>query len=492
MDNEVVIIGAGISGIGSAIMFNKNRIDDLVILERKDDIGGTWRDNNYPGIAVDIPSFVYQFSFEPNPRWSKMFAGGAEIQEYIRHCVKKYDIEKYIRYNTKVESIVFNKGDNTWTTTLTDQSTIVSRYVIGATGILYDPIKPKIEGQDDFKGESRHTIDWDDTFNIKNKKVGIIGSGATAVQVVPAIAPDVDHLTVFQRTPIWLSPKPDYLFTEAKKKEWAENPIKYKRKQARTALWIQGASWLMLNHHRLGNSWKKIAEKDPRYNLKKQIPSDPELRKKLTPDYVMGCKRPAISSDYFKTFTRDNVSLETGGIQKITETGIKTKDGKDIPLDVIIYSTGFKTTEKGNFPNFKVQGTGPDDLSEFWDKNKFQSFHGVTMPGFPNYFMTSGPFTFGLNWFSMLEDNLHLIIRLMKKAKESGSTLITVDQEAHDRHYKKQQERASKALQLSPACSTSNSYYVDRNGEFSLGAVVSPFYRWVKVRLMGLGGFIFK
>lgn len=492
MDHEVVIIGAGISGIGAAIMLNKQGFNDLVILERKNDIGGTWRDNRYPGVAVDIPSFVYQFSFEPNTRWSRMYAQGHEIYDYIHHVAKKYDVNKYIRFNISVDKVEFSKENNTWTTYLKDGSKLVSRYVIAATGILYDPIIPKINGQDTFKGESRHTIKWDKEFDekIKNKRVGIIGTGATAVQVVPAIAPEVKHLYVFQRTPIWLAPKIDYVFSEEKKRAWEQNPAKYRSKQRKVARWIQRSTWAIQNYSLISRLYKKYSEIAPRENLKRQVP-DPELRKKLTPNYLMGCKRPAVSSDYYKTFMHENVSLVTEGIDRIIENGIATKDGKEIPLDVIIYSTGFKTTEKGNFPNFKVIGLRSEELNDFWDKNRYQSYQGVSVPGFPNFFLTSGPYTFGLNWYDMLETNMHFIIRVMKKAKESGATFVDVDEKAHEKHYKDLQRKALNAVQLAPACSTSNSYYIDKNGEFSLGAVYSPFYRKIMSRIASLRGYKF-
>lgn len=491
MDHEIVIIGAGISGIGAAIMLNKKGITDLIILERKDDIGGTWRDNKYPGIAVDIPSFVYQYSFEPNPRWSRVYAQGHEIYQYIHHCANKYDINKYIRFHSTVDSVVFNKKDNTWTTYLSDGTNLVSRYVIAATGILYNPIIPKIRGQETFKGESRHTVKWDKDFVVKNKKVGIIGTGATAVQVVPAIAPEVQHLTVFQRTPIWLAAKGDKVFDKKKLDDWEKHPLKYKSIQYFVALIIQSGTWAMQNYFLLKPFWRFFSQIPPTYNLNKQV-KDPELRKKLTPKYALGCKRPAVSSDYFRTFTRDNVSLVTDGIESITEHGILTKAGKEILLDTIIYSTGFKTTEKGNFPNFKVIGTGADELSDYWDKNKYQSYEGVSVPGYPNFFLTSGPFTFGLNWFSMLEDNMHFIIRVITKAKQDGATLVDVNQKAHEKHYEKLKKRARNGVQVSVACTASNSYYIDRNGEFSLGAVFSPFYRWIKVRITNLKGYEFK
>jgi cation diffusion facilitator CzcD-associated flavoprotein CzcO len=311
------------------------------------------------------------------------------------------------------------------------------------------------------------------------------------VQVVPAIAPEVKHLTVFQRTPIWLAPKWDKVFDSKKIKSWEQYPFLYKLNQYRVALMIQSGTWAMQNYFLLKPFWRFFSEIPPAYNLNQQV-KDLELRKKLTPTYALGCKRPAVSSDYFKTFTRNNVSLVTEGIESVTENGILTKDGKEILLDIIIYSTGFKTTEKGNFPNFKVVGTGSDELSDYWEKNKYQSFEGVSVPGYPNFFLTSGPFTFGLNWFSMLEDNVHLIIRLLTKAKEENATLIDVNQKAHEEHYKTLQNRASKGVQVSSACAKSNSYYIDSNGEFSLGAVFSPFYRWIKVRITNLKGFEFK
>lgn len=491
MDHEVIIIGAGISGIGAAIMLNKEGFNDLLILERSSDIGGTWRDNKYPGVAVDIPSFVYQFSFEPNPRWSRMYAQGHEIYEYLQHVVKKYDVNKYIRFNTSVDRTEFNKENNTWTTFLKDGSQLTSKYVIAATGILYNPIIPKIEGQESFKGESRHTVKWDDSFDVKDKRVGIIGTGATAVQVVPAIAPEVKHLFVFQRTPIWLAPKVDHVFSEEKKREWELNPSAYKKKQRKVAWWIQRSTWAIQNFKLIERFYKKYALLEPLKNLKRQVP-DPELRKKLTPNYLMGCKRPAVSSDYYKTFMRENVSLVTEGIARITEKGIATKDGKEIPLDIIIYSTGFKTTEKGNFPNFKVLGLRKEELNEYWDKNKYQSYQGVSVPGFPNFFLTSGPYTFGLNWYDMLETNMHFVIRIMKKAKAEGAKLVDVNPEAHKKHYKALQKKASRAVQLSSACATSNSYYIDKHGEFSLGAVFSPMYRKINAKIASLRGYQFK
>lgn len=491
MDHEIVIVGAGISGIGAAIMLNKKGINDILILEKSNDIGGCWRDNKYPGLAVDIPSFAYQYSFEPNPRWSRMYAKGGEIHQYIHHCATKYDLNKNIRHNSVVDKIVFNKKDNTWTTYLTDQTVLVSRFVIAATGILHKKVIPKINGQDTFKGESRHTVDWDNTFDIKNKKVGIIGTGATAVQLVPAIAPDVKHLTVFQRTPIWLTPKLDYVFKEEKIKEWVNNPKKYNRKRFKIELLMQIATWALTHHKLLKPFWKRFSEIPTKKNLYHQV-KDPVLRKKLTPNYIMGCKRPAISSDYFKTFNRENVSLITEGIDRIYENGILTKDGKEVSLDVIVYSTGFQATEKGNFPNFKVFGTGVDELSDFWEKNKYQSFLGVSVPNYPNFFLTSGPYTFSLNWFTMLEDNVHFIIRVILEAKKEKATIIDLEEKNYIKYFKNLQKKAQNSIQVSSLCATSNTYYVDKNGESTIVAPFTPFYRWFKVRFTNLKAYNFK
>ncbi len=489
MDFKTIIIGAGISGIGTAIAFDKTKRGSYIILEKANELGGTWRDSKYPGVAVDIPSFAYQFSFEPNRRWSRLFAEGKEIHDYIKHCAKKYDVEKHIRYNTTVEKAIFNQDNDTWEVFLSDGTKLVSRYLVAATGIFHQPVTPKFKGQELFKGKAMHTAEWDESYDYKGKRVGIIGTGASAVQIVPTIAPDVKRLSVFQRTPIWVSGKNDVVFTKDRLDGFEKSPRTYRKIQWNVESSLNFMWWAMTNHKYIP-FFRKVSTIPAKKNLYKQV-KDKELRAKLEPTYAYGCKRPAISDVYYPALLRDNVDLETDGIDSFTEKGILTKKGKEIELDFLIYSTGYKATEKYNFPNFRVQGTGELDLADYWEKNGYQSYNGVGVPTFPNFFLTSGPFSFGLNWYDQLEANFHLIIRVLREAEEKGSTRIDIDKTAQKKHYKWLTSKAKDSLQLSPTCTGANSYYIDARGENSLPSVVTPMYRWVKVRLMNLKGFTF-
>ncbi|OUR97556.1 hypothetical protein A9Q81_12820 [Gammaproteobacteria bacterium 42_54_T18] len=489
MDFNTIIIGAGVSGIGSAITLDKNKMGSYSILESAEDLGGTWRTNKYPGVAVDIPSFVYQFSFEPNYRWSRSFAEGDEINDYLHHCAIKYDIKKHIQFNVRVSQVEFINESHTWQVHLEDGRTLISRYVIAATGIFHTPIFPKIPGRDLFKGKTMHTASWDNNYDYSNKRVGIIGTGASAVQVIPSIAPSVSRLSVFQRTPIWVGPKNDIVFTEKTKQRYENDPSRYQKKVAQVDRFLNALWFAMLYGTKIPFA-NKFSSLPQQKHLKRQV-KDPELRKKLTPNYSYGCKRPAISDEYYQTFTRDNVDLINNGIERITETGIVTNDGKIIELDLLIYGTGYETTKKGNFPNFDIMGLEKVSLADYWDKNGYQSYNGVSVPGYPNLFLTSGPFSFGLNWFDQLESNLHLLMRVMKNAKKKRSTIIDVDKKRHEKHHQEAFNKSLNTLQLSPSCATSNSYYIDGKGQNTLPAVVTPKYRYYKVRMMDLKGFKF-
>lgn len=488
MDYQTIIIGAGISGIGSAILFDKNDMGSYTILESSDNIGGTWRSNTYPGVAVDIPSFAYQFSFEPNFSWSQMYAKGSEINDYVHFCADKYNIKKHIQFNTKVKSAEFNKESNTWSVLLESGKTLVSRYIVAATGIFHEAILPNIPGRDEFKGHTTHPSNWDHDYDYTGKKVAIIGTGASAVQIIPSLAPDVEKFTVFQRTPIWVAPRDDFKISEEKQKSYAAEPSSYFKVEKRVRKFLNNLWLAMLLAPKIPFS-HLVSSLPQRWFLHQEI-KDPVLRKKLTPNYAYGCKRPATSNDYLKAFTRDNVDLVTCGIERITEKGIVTKEGKEVEVDFLIYSTGYQATKKGNFPNFKIHGTD-SELSDFWEAEGYQSYNGVSVPGFPNMFLTSGPFSFGLNWYDQLESNIHLTIRVMKEAQKNNATLIGLDRERHDKHYQVALKKASQSLQLSRPCTGSNSYYVDARGENSLPAVITPKQRDKKVKNMDLGGFVF-
>jgi len=490
LDYETIIIGAGISGIGTGIQLKKDNMHSFCLLEKSEDLGGTWRDNKYPGVAVDIPSISYCYSFEPNPNWSRLFAPGEEILRYINHCVDKYNIRKHIRFRSQVEKMRFDTENNCWRLYLMDGSQLTSRFIISATGLLSQPITPDIKGLDRFKGKKFHTAEWDHHYDLSNKKVAVIGTGATAVQVIPAIAPQVAALSVFQRTPIWVSPKADVEFPK-----WVNFMFKYiPLFQTTCRLFTDAAmeflTWSMLNYKK----WPALiqaAQRGMLGNLDSQVDNE-ALKAQLEPKYGFGCKRPAISNEYWPTFNRDNVNLISDGIERITETGVITNSGEEIEVDLLILATGFKTQELGNAPSFEVFGLNQLELGQFWEDNRYQAFDGITVPNFPNFFLTFGPYTGGFNWYSMLEAQAKYISRCLIKANKLGSTFVEVKEEANSRYFQKMRTLSEKTLFSNASCETSRSYYFDANGDVSLPSLIIPMQRWLRVRRTQFAAYKFR
>jgi cation diffusion facilitator CzcD-associated flavoprotein CzcO len=377
-----------------------------------------------------------------------------------------------------------------WLVHLADEQVLKARYVISATGILNQPVRPNIEGIDSFKGKMIHTARWDHDYDINDKKVAVIGTGASAVQLVPAIADKVKQLKVYQRTPIWVVPKKEREFDEQAQERFKKWPVTQSVIRFLTDLRIQSETWCILNYRRFPFVTKFVEKELAKY-LASQV-ADPELRKKLTPHYGFGCKRPSLSNTYLKTFNKQNVRLITEGIQKITTKGIVTNDGEEHELDTIILGTGFKTFEPGNSPSYTVQGLQGLDLGQFWEQNRYQAYRGVSVPNFPNYFMTFGPYTGGFNWFSMLESQLRYIVRCIVKANKKGATYVEVSQKAHDKDFQATLKKSKDSVFQSPYCLSANSYYFDAKGDPSLPSVISPLRRWIITKFAGHRGFLFK
>ncbi|MBV1882497.1 MAG: NAD(P)/FAD-dependent oxidoreductase [Pseudomonadales bacterium] len=489
VDKEILIIGAGISGIGTGIELKKHHMNSFMILEKSDSPGGTWRDASYPGIAVDIPSFSYSFSYELNPEWSKMFCEGDEIRQYVDNCAKKYGIYSHFRFNSKVEKTVFDTDSNTWTTHLSDGTKLVSNYVIAATGILNQPKYPDIPGMDSFTGKTMHTARWDHDYSLDNKKVAIIGTGASAVQIIPAIAKQVKSMTVFQRTPIWVMPRYNLKISKLAQSVFKHVPFVSRSIRNMTDAGLNLGAYTAVNYSRFP-SLTRNAESTCIKHVNKQI-EDPATIKKLIPKYDFGCKRPAISNEYFPTFNQKNIELTTEGIERITEKGIVTADGVEHEVDLLIWATGYKTQEPGNAPSFGVIGSKNYDLGDFWYENRYQAYNGVSVPDFPNFFLTFGPYTGGLNWFSMLEANALFIVRCLKEAKRKKSRYIEVTQQANDEYLADMLERSEGSVFNNAACSEANSYYFDNHGEASLPSPFTPLWRWFRVRLVDLDAYRF-
>jgi len=484
LDNEIMVVGSGVSGIYMGIRMLSKGISNFSLLEASDRLGGTWRDNTYPGIGVDIPSLSYSYTFEPNPNWSRLFTPGKEIYDYLNHCADKYKVRDRIRFNSKVKKVVFNKEHAIWAVHLKNQQVLHCRYLVVATGILSQPVIPDFKGLNDFKGASFHTNLWDHSYDLKGKKVAIIGTGASSVQVVPAIAAQVESLDVLQRTAVWVLPRTDVKFSKTVNKVFSRFPIVQRvcRQMIDIGLEI-GMSASVI--YRFIPSMTKGIEISGNKFLKSQV-KDPETRKKLTPDYDFGCKRMTMSSQYLKTFNRDNVNLVTEGIDRLTEKGILTNDGVEHEYDAIVFATGFKTQERGNNPSFEVHGLDGLELGQFWEENRFQAFNGVSVPRFPNLFLTFGPYSGGLNWFTMIEANGRYIVRCLSKATKEKAKYVEVKQAFHDTYFELMQKMSRNTLFTNGSCSTANSYYFDRHGDASLPTPFPPIWRWFRVRFTSL------
>ncbi len=489
---DVLVIGAGFSGLGAGIKLKESGIDNFVILEAAHDLGGTWRDNTYPGIAVDITSFSYSFSFEQNPFWSRVFAPGRELQEYAQHCAEKYGLLSHFRFRCRVKQARFDEVQHAWHVELDSGETLTTRYLISATGGLTQPKMPDIPGIDTFQGKIIHTARWDHTYDVRNKRVAMIGTGATAVQVVPTIAPDVQQLYVFQRTPIWVVPKPDHEVPP-----WVQQMF---QRVPGTQMGVRLAAGLatemvmvfgVIYNKQLPNIVKRLEALCLRH-INNQV-HDPIVREKLTPQYGFGCKRPSFSSDYYRAFNRPNVELVTDGILHIDASGIVTKDDVRRDVDTIICATGFKVFEKGNLPTYEVFGRHDVELGDFWDQNRYQAYEGATVPGFPNFFMVVGPYsTTGASWFSMIEAQVGHALRCIVEARKRGSTCIEVKQRAHDEFFADILKRQTNTVFFNNNCSSSNSYYFDKHGDAPFLRPASGLEMWWRSRHFPLDDYLFE
>lgn len=487
-DVEILIVGAGISGIGAGIECLRRGYRSFLILEAASDLGGTWRDNTYPGVAVDIPSISYCYAFETNFPWSREFAPGAEIQAYVRHCADTYGVTAHIRCRARVMRATFDQTTDTWATHLDDGTVVTARHLIAATGLFTHPIRPAITGLDAFAGRVMHTSRWDHQHDLTRARVAVVGTGASAVQIVPQLAQHVAQLYVFQRTPIWVSPKFD---RPLRPDTWSLRRFAVVRRALRAVseLGIACLTFAIVNYRRFpfvvhGLQWFL------RLQMRRQV-TDPETAARLMPAYGLGCKRPTISNDYLPAFNRDNVQLVTRPIARIAPEGIVTDDETRFDVDILVLATGFETTEPGTGPAFDVVGRDGVELGQFWAQHRRQAYAGVSVPGFPNFFLTAGPYSGGFNWFAMLEANLTHIFACLDRARSEGATRVEVTCEAHDRFMRDTWRRAEGTVFKAGACATARSYYLDRHGDASLPLPHTPWWRVMHRRIHGTRGYRF-
>ena len=383
---DVLIIGGGFSGLGAAVQARMQGCKRLLVLERGDDFGGVWRENTYPGAACDVPWHLYSFSFYKKVGFSRRYPHQPEILSYIRSCANHFQLYRDAEFGVEVTSAEWDEGSATWTVSAADGRTWRTRALVSGVGQLSRPSWPEITGRDEFAGASFHSALWDHDVPLAGKRVGVIGTGASAIQFIPRVAEEAGSLTVFQRSAPYLLPRLDGPYGVANRLLFRYLPGY--DKPFRFALWKSGeisTDAFDQPDSRANGIFRRVA----RWHLERQV-TDPELREKLTPDYPVGCKRVLFSSDYYPAMQRDNVHLETQGIDHINADGVRTRDGVQHDLDVLIWGTGFKATEF--LSPIRITGRDGVDLDTQWAQGA-EAYLGMTVPGFPNLFLMYGPNT---------------------------------------------------------------------------------------------------
>ena len=467
---DVIIIGAGFSGICMGIKLKEAGIENFLILESADSVGGTWRENDYPGCACDIPSHLYSFSFEQSSDWSRMFPPQQEIWDYLRHCVDKYELATHLRLNSNVDKAMFDEDAACWRLTLDDGQSFTGKALVSGMGALNRPAYPDIPGLSEFSGTSFHSARWDHGYDFEGKTVAVIGTGASAIQFVPQIADKVKQLLLFQRTPPWVVPKPDRLFPSWERRLYRHLP--FARLLFRNLIYwrqeVRGIGFTI--DPRLMGHARRVALK----HLEKQV-ADPTLREKLTPNYTIGCKRILISSDYYPALQKDNVSLNTSGIKCVTEDAVIDGDGREHKVDAIVLGTGFRATDP--ITPTRLLGIGGRDLSDDW-RDGPEAFLGISVAGYPNLFLLVGPNT-GLGHNSiifMIEAQVRYTIKMLRKMFEQGVRAVDVKAESQDQFNRDIQRSLAKTVWQS-GC---KSWYQTEDGKNSSLWPGATFTYWAR------------
>ena len=450
---RVVIVGAGMSGMLMGIKLKRAGIENFEIFEKESKVGGTWRDNTYPGLACDVPAYMYTYKFEPNIEWSRRFARGPEIQKYFEGVYSKYGLHQYIRCNKEVTGSVYEDGG--WTVRTKDGQTTRADILITAAGILHHPNYPDIEGLETFQGATFHSSRWDHDVDLKSKRVGIIGTGSTAAQIVGALGGNVRKLSLFQRTAQWVHPQYDTEYSEFSRKIMRRLP------------------WLASLFHRLYTllfhiSFARIPINDPlvmrligwgcRRNL--ATVKDPELRRKLTPDYEPGCKRLILADNFYTGIQHPTSELVTDGISRIEPTGVRTKDGRLHELDVLVTATGFKA--HSYMRPMKVIGPNGLNLDALWSKGA-SAHRSVAVPGFPNFFMMIGPHS-PIGNFSVIaisEAQADYIMQFVEMYRSGQYTHMEVRPEAATNYNDTMRAAIKETVWVRGGC---QSWYIDQSG----------------------------
>ncbi|MFB8002799.1 flavin-containing monooxygenase [Nocardia sp. NPDC056000] len=436
-DVEAAVIGAGVGGIAAGCQLRRAGIDDFVILDRRSDFSGTWIANTYPGVALDVPSTSYEFTFAPN-RWSRVFAPGDEVREYCQRVAREHGLYDRARFGTSVEREVWDDENGFWTLHLTGGETLTARYVLNATGFFLEPRSNSgIPDVERYTGKVMISAGWDHSYDYRGKRVAVIGTGASSMQIVPSIAPDVAQLDVYQRTATWCFPKPDFAFGRIGQRLMRSprfHTLAYMANWYVYQALVVGAEripkWAAMA---LITGLETVLRAAYSLYLKIQV-TDREARRALVPKHGLMANMPTFGRGFLQTFSRENGTLLTTPIERFTETGIRTTDGVNRDYDMVVLATGFNVaSDPEAFPVGAVTGRDGFDLGEFYRANGMQAYAGVTIPKLPNRWFLYGPYGWnGVTWVSMMESSALHAARVIAAARDQGTQVAEVTQRAHD------------------------------------------------------------
>lgn len=453
---DLLIIGAGFAGVGLGHCAKQAGFDNLLILERSGRVGGTWRENVYPGAACDVPSHLYSFSFAPNPDWSRLFAPQPEILDYIERCATAFGLRPHIRFGAEVIRSEFDEHEGLWTVFTASGDTYRTRFLVSGAGhALTKPALPAVKGMGTFRGVTMHSAQWDASIDLAGKRVAVVGTGASAMQIVPQVAKQASQLFVLQRTPGWLIPRPDFATPEAVKRLFRRVPAAQKLVRGLLYTYMEAFAVAYVLEPRLG----RLRERGCKRYLYRTV-RDPALRSKLTPNYRVGCKRILISSDYFPTLQLPHVKLVAEALTEVREQSLVTAEGTELEVDVVIFATGFESPE--DKPPVEAIGLGGRSLHAAV-REAPKAYLGATLPGFPNMFLVLGPNT-GLGHSSMIymmESQFRYIVDAMKRSRSGGWRVADLRPEVMDRYQDWLKERLKRTVWNAGGCA---SWYLSRNG----------------------------
>lgn len=455
--HEVVVIGAGVSGICAAIKLIEAGVEDVVIVEKAETFGGTWRANTYPGCACDVPSGLYSFSFAPNSEWSRLFATQPEILDYVDRVAREHGLVEHTRFGVEVVGSRFDDAAQLWRLE-TSEGPLSARFVVSAAGPWNEPNLPEIPGLAEFPGEVFHSARWNHDYDLRGKRVAVVGSGASAVQFVPAIAPEVAELHLFQRTAQWVLPKLDHRVPGFEKKVMRRFPFAHKALRATEYALMEGLGVAFRHPRPLMQTVQAVGSAYLR-----AVVRDPALRAKLTPDYLLGCKRILFSNSYLQSLTRDNVDVHATGVTEFRGNTVVGADGTTAEVDAVILGTGFHILDTPLADI--VRGADGRTLAEHW-KGSPEAYLGTVTTGFPNAFTVLGPSlgTGHSSAFAILEAQVAFMVSAIASARREGWAGLDVRPEVQARYVDQVQAALTGTVYNAGGC---QSYYMDANGRNS-------------------------